>query len=128
MRILLIHADRFSFRVTGETSVALSGELDKTSSEGEVGEALVVFMAAEKGDEADVDSVVKQVTKEILSLADQVGTSQLVVYPYAHLSSRLSSPRVAVTRYGLNSSSSRVCFKSSRIRTPFRFVRPRASS
>jgi len=96
MRILLIHADRFSFRVTGETSVAMASELQKASPESEATECLVVFMAAEKGDEADVDSVVKQVTKEVLSLADQVGTSHLVVYPYAHLSSRLSSPRVAV--------------------------------
>ncbi|OEU48626.1 MAG: threonine--tRNA ligase [Desulfobacterales bacterium C00003060] len=96
MRVLLIHADRFSFRVTGETSVAMPNELQKASREGEVGESLVVFIAAEKGDEADVDSVVNQVLKEILSLADQVGTDHLVLYPYAHLSSRLSSPRVAV--------------------------------
>jgi len=96
MRILLIHADRFSFRVTGETSVAMPSELQKASPEGEVAECLVVFMAAEKGDEADIDSVVSQVTGEILSLAGQVGTDHLVIYPYAHLSSTLSSPRVAV--------------------------------
>ena len=96
MRILLIHADRFSFRVTGETSVAMPSELQKASPDGEVAECLVVFMAAEKGDEADVDSVVNQVLEEVLSLSDQVGTSNLVIYPYAHLSSTLSSPRVAV--------------------------------
>jgi threonyl-tRNA synthetase len=96
MRILLIHADRFSFRVTGETSVAMPSELQKASPDGEAAECLVVFVAAEKGDEADVDSVVNQVTEEVLSLADQVGTSHLVIYPYAHLSSTLSSPRVAV--------------------------------
>jgi threonyl-tRNA synthetase len=96
MRILLIHADRFSFRVTGETSAAMPGELQKASPDGDVAECLVVFMAAEKGDEADVDSVVNQVIEETLSLADQVGTGHLVVYPYAHLSSTLSSPRVAV--------------------------------
>ncbi|MDY6988108.1 MAG: threonine--tRNA ligase [Thermodesulfobacteriota bacterium] len=96
MRILLIHADRFSFRVTGETSVALPTELDKAKSEDEVGEALVVFVAAEKGDEANVGSVVDQVTEEVFGLASQVGTETLVIYPYAHLSSALSSPRVAV--------------------------------
>lgn len=96
MRILLIHADRFSFRVTGETSVAMPSELQKASHEGEVAECLVVFIAAEKGDEADVDSVANQVIEEVLSLADQVGTGHLVIYPYAHLSSALSSPRVAV--------------------------------
>jgi len=96
MRILLVHADTFSFRVTGETSVALPAELDKAGSEGEVGEALVVFIAAEKGDETNVGSVVDQVAQEVLGLASQVGTDHLVVYPYAHLSSSLSSPRVAV--------------------------------
>ncbi|MCK4390229.1 MAG: threonine--tRNA ligase [Desulfobacterales bacterium] len=96
MRILLIHADRFSFRVTGETSVAMPAELEKAGREGKIAECLVVFMAAEKGDEADVDSVVNQVTQEVSSLADQVGSGRLVIYPYAHLSSSLSSPRVAV--------------------------------
>ena len=96
MRILLIHADRFSFRVTGETSVALPTELEKAKSEGEVGEALVAFMAAEKGDEANVGSVVDQVIEQVLTLAAQLGTENLVIYPYAHLSSTLSSPRVAV--------------------------------
>jgi threonyl-tRNA synthetase len=96
MRILLIHADRFSFRVTGETAVAMPSELEKAGSEGEVSESLVVFVAAEKGDDANVESVVSQVIEGVSSLADQVGTDQIVVYPYAHLSSTLSSPRVAV--------------------------------
>jgi len=96
MRILLIHADRFSFRVTGETSVALPAELEKAGSEGQTGEALVVFLAAEKGDDKDVGSVAGQAVGEILNLASQVQTHTVVVYPYAHLSSTLSSPRVAV--------------------------------
>ena len=96
MRILLIHADRFSFRVTGETSVSMPSELQKARPDGEVAECLVVFVAAEKGDETDVDSVVNQVLEDVLSLADQLGTGHLVIYPYAHLSSTLSSPRVAV--------------------------------
>ena len=96
MRILLIHANRFSFRVTGETAVAMPSELEKAGSEGEVSESLVVFVAAEKGDDANVESVVSQVIEGVSSLADQVGTDQIVVYPYAHLSSTLSSPRVAV--------------------------------
>ncbi len=96
MRILLIHADRFSYRVTGETSVALPTELDKCGTEGQVDEALVVFAAAEKGDDADIGSVADQVAQQALALASQVGVDAIVVYPYAHLSSTLSSPRVAV--------------------------------
>ncbi|RLB88945.1 MAG: threonine--tRNA ligase [Deltaproteobacteria bacterium] len=96
MRILLVHADKFSFRVTGETSVALPAELEKTGRQGEVNEALVAFVAAEKGDEANIASVAEQATGEILSLMSQVSTNNVVLYPYAHLSSSLSSPRVAV--------------------------------
>jgi threonyl-tRNA synthetase len=96
MRILLIHADRFSFRVTGETSVALPAELEKAGSEGQAEEVLVVFAAAEKGDDTDVPSVANQVAEQALNLASQVGTDTIMVYPYAHLSSSLSSPRVAV--------------------------------
>ncbi|RLB87623.1 MAG: threonine--tRNA ligase [Deltaproteobacteria bacterium] len=96
MRILLVHADKFSFRVTGETSVALPAELEKAGRQGEVNEALVAFVAAEKGDEANIASVAEQATGEILSLMSQVSTNNVVLYPYAHLSSSLSSPRVAV--------------------------------
>ncbi|MGD9022352.1 MAG: threonyl-tRNA synthetase editing domain-containing protein, partial [Deltaproteobacteria bacterium] len=71
MRILLIHADSFSFRVTGKTAVAMPSELEKASEEGEVPECLVVFMAAEKGDDANIDSVASQVIEEISSLAGQ---------------------------------------------------------
>jgi threonyl-tRNA synthetase len=95
MRILLIHADRFSFDVTGETSVSLPAELEKAGSKGSTGEALVAFMAAEKGDDTNVASVVDQVVEEIRNLASQIGTETVVIYPYAHLSSSLSSPRVA---------------------------------
>lgn len=95
MRILLIHADRFSFRVTGKTSVATEVELDKASSEGEVTEALVVFVCAEKGDDTGISSVADQVAGDVLSHAAQVGAHNLVVYPYAHLSSSLCSPRMA---------------------------------
>ena len=96
MRILLIHADKFSFRVTEKTSAAVPSELEKAGSEGAVGEALVAFMAAEKGDEKGVSSVADQVTREIVALAAQLGINTFVVYPYAHLSSSLCSPRIAI--------------------------------
>ena len=74
----------------------MPSELEKAGSEGKAPECLVIFVAAEKGDDADANSVVGQVVEEVLSLAGQVGVTHLVVYPYAHLSSSLSSPRVAV--------------------------------
>jgi len=44
MRILMIHADRFSYRVTERTSAVGRGdELDQAQREGETDDALVVF-------------------------------------------------------------------------------------
>ena len=55
-----------------------------------------MFVAAEKGDDGNIGSVADQVAQQALDLASQIGTDTIVVYPYAHLSSALSSPRVAV--------------------------------
>ena len=52
MRILLIHASKFSFHVTEKTSAVSSlAELGEDQSSGSVGDVLVAFMASEKTDE-----------------------------------------------------------------------------
>jgi threonyl-tRNA synthetase len=96
MRILLIHASRFSFHVTEKTSAVSSlAELSDDQRSGSVGDALVAFMASEKGDEKNVESVARQVAGAIADQAAQVRTADVMLYPYAHLSSNLASPRVA---------------------------------
>jgi threonyl-tRNA synthetase len=96
MRILLIHASRFSFHVTEKTSAVSSlAELAEDQQSGSVGDALVAFMAAEKGDEKDVESVARQAADTITEHAVQVKTADVMLYPYAHLSSNLASPRIA---------------------------------
>lgn len=96
MRILLIHASRFSFHVTEKTSAVSSlAELEEGQRSGSVEDALVAFMAAEKGDEKNPDSVAGQAADTIADQATQVKTSDVMLYPYAHLSSDLASPRVA---------------------------------
>ncbi|MEA2062598.1 MAG: threonine--tRNA ligase, partial [Gemmatimonadota bacterium] len=57
--------------------------------------SLVVFCASEKGDEKGVESVAGQVSEIASSHARRINTGTVMVYPYAHLSSELSSPRVA---------------------------------
>jgi len=97
MRILLIHADEFSYEVTGKTSVSGSvGDLDDSSKQGKTGDALVAFLASEKIDEDGIDSVAEQVTVILRDHAERVNTTTVMLYPYAHLSSDLSSPRVAI--------------------------------
>ena len=96
MRLLLIHTDRFEFAVTGETSISKSSkDLTDADKGGATEEALVAFLASEDGDERGVDDVAKRGAAEILKLATEVKAPAIWVYPYAHLSSNLSKPRVA---------------------------------
>ncbi|RMI41858.1 threonine--tRNA ligase [Streptomyces triticirhizae] len=96
MRLMLVHADRFSFRVTDRTSVAdVVGELAPDDSQASVEEVLVAFTAVEKPDEADADGVADLAVAEIRATAEKVGATRIMVYPYAHLSSDLSRPQTA---------------------------------
>jgi threonyl-tRNA synthetase len=96
MRILLIHASKFSYHVTEKTSAVSSlAELSEDQLKGSTGDALVAFLASEKTDEKGIDSVAQQAAGAITDQAKQVKTADVMLYPYAHLSSNLSSPRVA---------------------------------
>ena len=96
MRILMLHSDEFSYHVTDKTSAVGKGhELAEELQSGQAGDSLVVFCCSEKGDEKGVESVASQVAESAASHARRVKTDTVVVYPYAHLSSNLSSPRIA---------------------------------
>ena len=96
MRILMLHSDEFSYHVTEKTGAVGKGhELDQELMKGETGDSLVVFCCSEKGDEKGVESVASQVAEVAAQHARRVKTDTVVVYPYAHLSSNLSSPRIA---------------------------------
>jgi len=96
MRILLIHAGRFSYHVTDRTAaVSSAAALDASLEKASLGDALVAFMASEKTDEKGIESVAQQAAAAIVEQAKQVRTKAVMLYPYAHLSSDLSSPRVA---------------------------------
>ncbi len=97
MRVLMIHADRFSFHVTGTTAVVQTTveDLPETLRGNESGDALVCFCASEKADEDDPASVAAQAAEMFATQAAEVHTDTVWVYPYAHLSAELSSPRVA---------------------------------
>ena len=96
MRILMIHTDEFSYHVTDKTSAVGKGhELEEEFKEGSTADSLVVFCCSEKGDEKGVQSVASQVAKVAAEHARRINTDTIMIYPYAHLSSNLSSPRVA---------------------------------
>lgn len=94
MRILLIHSDYLNYNVKNKTPVA--EEIEDAKKQGAFDESLVVFTAVEKDDENNPHGIVKNLVKEVIKTNDQVKAENIVLYPYAHLSSSLSSPKVAV--------------------------------
>lgn len=94
MRILLIHSDYLNYNVKNKTPVA--EEIEDAKKQGAFDESLVVFTAVEKDDENNPQGIVKNLVKEVIKTNDQVKAENILLYPYAHLSSSLSSPKVAV--------------------------------
>ena len=94
MRILLIHSDYLNYNVKNKTPVA--EDIEEAKKEGSFDDSLVVFTAVEKDDENNPEGIVKNLVSEVKKANDQVKAENIVLYPYAHLSSSLSSPKVAV--------------------------------
>ena len=92
MRILLLHSDYLRFEAKKK---ALKSADEPREKKGETNNVLVVFMASEKPDETNPSSIVKQLVFEITQLYHKVGAESIALYPYAHLSSNLSSPSTA---------------------------------
>lgn len=95
MQILLIHSDYIEYEVKRNTPVA--EKIDDALRNRRMEEALVVFTAVEKVDEANPGETVAKTSDEIKKVALQVKANRIVLYPYAHLSSDLSDPKAAVS-------------------------------
>lgn len=94
MKILTLHVDYINFKPLKKALKNIA-ELSDVEKEGQkVGESLVVLTAIEKGDM--INESVKELVKNIADVAKQVKTKNIVLYPYAHLSSNLASPETAV--------------------------------
>ncbi|HMK47853.1 MAG TPA: threonine--tRNA ligase [Methanocella sp.] len=94
MQLLLIHSDFIEYEVKKSTPVA--EKIDDSLKSGRMEEALTVFVAVEKPDESNPRYVIDRGTESIINVAGQVKASRIMIYPYAHLSSNLSSPKTAV--------------------------------
>lgn len=94
MRLLLIHSDKIEYSLKERTKYA--EDLDSSSKSDNMDESLVVFVSVEKIDEDNPESVVRKAIKEINDVCTEVGTSNVMVYPYAHLSDRLAEPNFSV--------------------------------
>ncbi|HJX50151.1 MAG TPA: threonine--tRNA ligase [Candidatus Nanoarchaeia archaeon] len=95
MKILTLHVDYIKFKPLKKALKSIADLSEKDKKEQEVKEALVVLTAVEKTD-ADVKKAVESYVHEIKDIASQVKAKTIVLYPYAHLSSNLSSPETAM--------------------------------
>jgi threonyl-tRNA synthetase len=93
MKTLNLHCDYIQFKALKKALKSVDEIAPNQKLEGSSKECLVVMVAVEKGD--SLKSVPKLV-EAIKDVAGQVKTENIVLYPYAHLSSKLGSPETAV--------------------------------
>ncbi len=90
MRILQLHVDYIEYKPI-EKEIEMAEESDKEKKRYE--DVVVVFTAAEKGDDS---AVAKKAMKEVKDSLDIIKCKEVIVYPFAHLSSNLLNPYKAV--------------------------------
>ena len=91
MKILTLHCDYIKFKPL-KKAISKAEDL-KEKGEISVKEPLVVLTAVEKGDS---HLEVKQLVEAVKKTSGEVKAKNIVLYPYAHLSSNLSSPETAL--------------------------------
>jgi len=94
MRLLLLHCDSFEYDVRKEA--LKNPEPIGDNRTGKFKNILVAFCTVEKEDESNPSEVVQKACQSIAEVARSVKVNQVLLYPYAHLSSSLASPAVAV--------------------------------
>jgi threonyl-tRNA synthetase len=92
---LLIHSDHFEFEVKSQAIKAAEPMMEELKKDS-IDDALIVFCTIENNDEQNTDSLILQVANEISKTASNVGTTNILVYPYAHLSDDLGPPSLAI--------------------------------
>ena len=92
MKLLLIHSDFIEYEVKDK---AIKNPEETKVKKGKMEEALTAFTAVEKVDEKSPTKAVSQAVTEIKKTAEQLKVKNIMLYPYAHLSSDLAGPKKA---------------------------------
>ena len=92
IKLLLIHADKISYKVTQRTKVAE----DIESTEDSMEDCLVVFASIEKLDELNAAGVTSAANNSIVDVLGKLKEDRIMLFPFAHLTSTLSTPQVAL--------------------------------
>jgi len=92
MKLLLIHSDYIEYEVKEK---AIKNPEETSIKNDRLEEALTAFTAVEKVDEKSSSQAVSQAVAEIVKTAEQLKVKNIMIYPYAHLSSDLAHPKKA---------------------------------
>ncbi|RLG10030.1 hypothetical protein DRN73_08975, partial [Candidatus Pacearchaeota archaeon] len=96
MKILALHVDYINFRALKKALKSVAELPEEEKALKKIKEALVILTAVEKIDK-NIQESSENLVKEIKDIAKQVKVKKIVLYPYAHLSSNLASPDIAIS-------------------------------
>lgn len=91
MRILQLHCDSIEYNPT-KKEIKSAEEITPESKK--IDEVVVAFVAIENGDDSEI---AQKAIAEIKASMGKIGCKKLLLYPYAHLSSNLAAPSIALS-------------------------------
>ncbi len=92
MRILQLHCDSIEYTPT-KKEIKTAEDIENPQPQ-RLKEIVVAFVTIEDGDDS---SVAQNAISQIKNSMEKIGCKKLLLYPYAHLSSNLAKPSVAMT-------------------------------
>ncbi|MBS7652395.1 MAG: threonyl-tRNA synthetase editing domain-containing protein [Candidatus Bathyarchaeia archaeon] len=92
MRVLQIHCSEFQYEVKRETPVA---EQPPNPRSEKLENVLACFICFEKQDENRIEEILGRFLEGLRVDTERIGCRRVLLYPYAHLSKSLGSPRLA---------------------------------
>jgi len=92
MRILQLHCDSIEYTPT-KKEIKSAEDIENPQTQ-KLEELVVAFVAMEDGDDS---SVAQNAISQIKNSMEKIGCTKLLLYPYAHLSSNLAKPSVAIS-------------------------------
>lgn len=93
MKTLNLHVDYIEWQGLKKAIKSMEDLSEDEIKKQRVEEALVVMTAVEKNDSLEIMS---EYLENIKTICSQVGAKNIVLYPYAHLSSELGKPELAI--------------------------------
>jgi threonyl-tRNA synthetase len=91
MRILQLHCDSIKYTPT-KKEISVAEDIEPKTIQ--LDEVVVCFVAIEKNDD---ESIAQNAISQIQDSMKKIGSKKLLLYPYAHLSANLASPRTALS-------------------------------